>query len=443
MAKGRREKKARESSAALGWVLIALVVLVIALGAFGVWKGAVYWREKTVAQPETDEALQKESPAQEEREQPTAEPEEQPQPEQGTEPETQPEPEPEPEPERLTLMALGDNLIHNTIYWSAEVDGGGYDFTPFYEAIRPTVESYDIACINQETVLVDDPALYGNYPAFGTPEQVGDALAGAGFDVITQATNHCYDKGETGILSSIAFWRENYPEITLLGIHDSEEDAQTLRVVEKNGIRVAMLNYTYGLNYGAPTKGYMVDTLSSRDEIGAEIRDARARADFVIVFVHWGEEGSFKPTDSQKSWAQFFADQGVGLVVGSHPHVLQGVERFTGTGGNETPVFYSLGNFFCHQVDEENMLGGMASVTLERGEDGVVRLTECLLKPTINVIFRHTDDAYFDYAPMLLEDYTEEIAARHRFEGCTTEYMWSLYQSATGASDREPINALT
>lgn len=429
MAKERREKQ-RGSGKVLGWVLMLALLAALALGGYALWRGASYWSDRAAQQQEQMAAPPQQTP---ETVLPT-EPEPDSAPEQEAEPEPLPvEPEePTPEPERLTLMALGDNLIHNTIYWSAELAEGGYDFTPFYEAIRPTVEQYDIACINQETALVSDPALYGNYPAFGTPQQVGDALAGAGFDVITQATNHCYDKGDTGILDSVAFWRENYPQITLLGIHDSEEDAAELRVVEKNGIRVAMLNYTYGMNYGAPAKSWMVDTLSSRDEIAAEIDEAKQNADFVIVFVHWGEEGIFTPTESQKSWAQFFADHGVGAVIGAHPHVVQPLETLTGSGGNEMPVFYSLGNFFSHQIEAQNMLGGMASLTLERGEDGVVRLSECTLEPTVNVIFRHTDDQYFDYQPMLLRDYTDEIAARHRFEECTVEYMWSLFEQATG-----------
>ena len=101
--------------------------------------------------------------------------------------------------------------------------------------------------------------MLSNYPAFGSPTEVGDALAETGFDVVTCATNHCYDKLDTGILDTCSFWRENYPDVTVLGIHDSEEDANTLRVVEKNNIKIAMLNYTYGLNYSAPERKWMVD----------------------------------------------------------------------------------------------------------------------------------------------------------------------------------------
>lgn len=433
MAKGSREKKT--DNAVLGWVLIIILLVAIAAGAFALYKATSYWHAKSVPAAADETPTSAISPVlPEETVQPLpSEPLDSSQPEQPTQPEEIPEVPAEPsQPERVTLMALGDDLIHNCIYWSAEQPDGSYDFTPFYEDIRPIAESYDLACINQETILVEDPALYGNYPYFGTPDAVGDALAQAGFDVITHATNHCYDKGDTGILDSVRFWRENYPEITVLGIHDSQEDADTLRVVEKNGIRIAMLNYTYGLNYGLPANRYMVDTLSSRDQIAAELASAKANSDFVVVFVHWGEEGSYKPDDSQTSWAQFFADHGAGVVIGAHPHVIQPLQTIQGADGTDVPIFYSLGNFFSHQVDVQNMLGGMASLTLERTEDGSVQLVEYEMKPTINVIIRRPNSAFFDYRPMLLEDYTEEIAAQHRFEGCTVDAMWSLYREITG-----------
>ena len=192
-----------------------------------------------------------------------------------------------------------------------------------------------------------------------------------------------------------------------------------------------MLNYTYGLNYGTPAKSYMVDTLSSRDKIADDIERARAESDFVIVFAHWGEEGIYTPTDSQKSWAQFFADHGVGLVIGAHPHVVQPLETVTGTDGSEMPVFYSLGNFLSHQVDPQNMLGGLASVTLEKSPEGTVRVAECTLEPTINVMIYRGEHGRFDYRPMLLTDYTDELAAQHHIPGCGVEQMWALFRQIT------------
>ena len=172
----------------------------------------------------------------------------------GAQPEAVPEPAAEPEPElaRVTLMAVGDDLIHNCVYWSAETPEGGYDFTPFFDDIRPIVQQYDLACINQETILVQDRSLIASYPIFGSPIEVADALADAGFNVVTFAGNHCYDKYETGITDTLSYFHETYPQITTLGIHDSEADAAQIPIVEKNGIRIAMLNFTYGLNNSMP-----------------------------------------------------------------------------------------------------------------------------------------------------------------------------------------------
>ena len=411
----------------IGALLIVLIAAVLAVGGTLVWRAARAPKTLDTLQPEKDPTTSDTELIASQPEQPEPEPAAQSEPE--PEPAPEPEPEPEPEPARVTLMALGDNLIHNSTYWSMELPDGGYDFTSIYNDIKPTVESYDIACINQETALVADRALIDNYPSFGTPQEAGDALAQAGFDVITQATNHCYDKGDTGVLDSIHFWRDNYPEITLLGIHDSQEDADTIRVVEKNGIRIAMLNYTYGLNAGAPADAYMIDRLDNYDHIASDIAKAKEQSDFVIVFAHWGEEDQTTPNDYQKTWAQFFADEGVDLVIGSHPHILQPLEVVTGKNGNVTPVFYSLGNFFSHQLSVTGMLGGMASVTIEKDADGT-HLTDYELIPTMNVIIRRASDGWFDYRPMLLKDYTEEIAATHRIEECRdVNKMWELYHS--------------
>lgn len=351
----------------------------------------------------------------------------------GAQPEAVPEPaaEPEPEPARVTLMAVGDDLIHNCVYWSAETPEGGYDFTPFFDDIRPIVQQYDLACINQETILVQDRSLIASYPIFGSPIEVADALADAGFNVVTFAGNHCFDKKETGITDTLRYFHETYPDITTLGIHDSEADAAVIPIVEKNGIRIAMLNFTYGLNNSMPEKRWMVDMLSSTDTVCGRIAQAKQEADFVIVFPHWGTEDELSPDESQLRWAQEMADAGADLIIGGHPHTLQPTGLLTAADGRDVPVYYSLGNFLSHQKEMINLLGGMANVTIVKDKDGT-RVEEYELKPTINVILRDPASGWYDYRPMLLEDYTPELAAQNRFTDCTVEAMQTLYEDIVG-----------
>ena len=425
MARGRRSSR----GAGLGAVLIVLLLAAVIAGGFAVWRAAKRQSDAAAARQQAAQQQPSTEPAPAPEPEPAA-----PQPDESlsraVDPDVSALVEPGPEDNTVTLMALGDNLIHNTIYWSAEQPDGSYDFTPVYEEIAKVAAEYDLACINQETIYVSDPAMYSNYPDFGTPTQVGDALAGAGFDVVTHATNHCYDKLDTGIVDTLGFWRENYLDMAVLGIHDSQEAADTIRVVEKNGLRLALLNYTYGLNYSAPANKYMVDTLI-RDAVRADLEQAEAQADFTAVFVHWGEEGQTRPTQSQRDWAQFMADNGADLIIGSHPHVLQPLETVTSSSGREVPVFYSLGNFVSHQLTAIEMLGGMASVELTKTGEGVAD-TACELVPTINVIIYRGYSGGFDYRPMLLRNYTEELARQHWIEGTGAEQMWNLWGEITG-----------
>ena len=415
---GRSNKK---PSFALGLILILLLLAVVILGGSWVVRQAFLPRQSDARPAAAAVSGQPDAAAQlpvQTAEETVS----------GAQPEAVPEPaaEPEPEPARVTLLAVGDDLIHNCVYWSAETPEGGYDFTPFFDDIRPIVQQYDLACINQETILVSDPALYANYPSFGSPVQVADALAQTGFSVITGATNHCFDKGETGILDTCRYWREHYPEITTLGIHDSEADAAVIPIVEKNGIRIAMLNFTYGLNNSMPEKRWMVDMLSSTDTVCGRIAQAKQEADFVIVFPHWGTEDELSPDESQLRWAQEMADAGADLIIGGHPHTLQPTGLLTAADGRDVPVYYSLGNFLSHQKEMINLLGGMASVTICKDEAGAY-VEHYELLPTVNLITKNPDTGWYHYAPMLLSDYTPELAATHHIAGCSVEAMQTLF----------------
>ena len=417
-------KPGKKPSALLGILLIVLLLAAVITGGIWVVQAAFTPRMSDAKASAAQTPTAAQEPAQPQP-QPEAEPVAQEQP-------ATPQPaQTTPTESRVTLMALGDDLIHNCVYWSAQTPDGGYDFTSFFDDIRPTIRQYDLACINQETILVKDRDLIESYPVFGSPIEVADALADAGFNVVTFAGNHCYDKGDTGITDTLTYFHETYPEIATLGIHASESDAENIPIVEKNGIRIAMLNFTYGVNNSMPENRWMIDTLSGKDTVCSRIAQARQDADFVIVFPHWGTENTFSPDNDQLTWAQDMADAGADLIIGGHTHTLQPVELLTAADGRDVPVYYSLGNFLSHQKEKQNLLGGMASVTIVKDADGA-HVSEYDLKPTINVILRNTNTGWYDYRPMLLEDYSSELAGQNRFPECTVDAMWALYEDITG-----------
>ena len=185
---------------------------------------------------------------------------------------------------------MGDNLIHSPIYNSCRTDDG-FNFDAVYENIRKYISFADIAAINQETIFVDDVKKLSGYPAFGTPKEVGDSVVKAEFNVITHATNHTLDKGKDMVEYTINYWK-NHPEITVLGINSSPEEKQKPTIWEKDGFKISMLNFTYGLNgFSLPKdKDYLVNILKCSDEDKALLKRAEEGADITVVFLHFGTE---------------------------------------------------------------------------------------------------------------------------------------------------------
>lgn len=281
----------------------------------------------------------------------------------------------------VSFVVFGDNLIHEPIYRYGLNQEGSFAF--LYDNFRDVIARSDVAVINQETPFTDNPALYGGYPRFGTPVQVGQALADAGFDVVTCATNHVLDRGAAGIDYTKAFLEEQ--GVICLGIQAKEEKGDTpYTVIKRNGIRMAMLNYTYGTNgiQAPPEYPHMVYLLEDEEKVREDIEKAREEADFVIVFAHWGTEYAEQTDAYQQKWAQLFLESGVDVVVGTHPHVLQPCEVLRDEQGHEMLVYYSIGNFISAQREETCVKGGMAEFTISLTDRGY-RITEYGLQPLV------------------------------------------------------------
>ena len=329
----------------------------------------------------------------------------------------------EPQKVSVTIKAVGDNLIHSPIFKACRTEDG-FDFDGLYTHITPYIEEADIAAINQETIFVDDTQTFTGYPAFGTPTAVGESVANAGFNLITHATNHTYDRGYNAMLHTMNFWKQ-YDHITVLGIHESPEKQQEIQVWEKDGLKIAMLNFTYGLNgYRLPQdKPYLVN-LIDRGEGNAELlRRAEEISDITVVFLHFGTEYTHTPTAEQKRDVEFFTENGADVIIGGHPHVIQPVTEHISENGNKSVVFYSLGNFLSNQSGTDKILGGMASVTISK-ENGETFVENYEMLPTVT----HAESGL--YTAYMLSDYTDELAKKHRrCPALAVEKIQALYDS--------------
>jgi poly-gamma-glutamate synthesis protein (capsule biosynthesis protein) len=317
----------------------------------------------------------------------------------------------------VTLIAVGDNLIHLELINNAKdtqaKSDDAYNFLPYYENVRPLIETADIAFINQETLIAGAEFVYSGYPAFNGPAALGDAIAELGFDVVNHATNHAMDKGEKAIFKVIEYW-DKRPEILMLGLNRNAEDKKenaiiARNIIEKNNIKFGFLSYTYGLNGIAlpKDKPWLVSIIDT-DVMAREIDTLRPLCDILIVSMHWGNEYEHKPSKRQLELAKFLAAHNVDLVIGHHPHVLQPIQAFTRSDGKTTYVFFSLGNFISAQVRNYTLLGGMMRVKFIKDIAGA-SIENAELIPIVT----HYEQGYKNFRVYTLDNYTEEKAKTH------------------------------
>ncbi|MCR5657161.1 MAG: CapA family protein [Butyrivibrio sp.] len=312
------------------------------------------------------------------------------------------------EENQVTLCMVGDILLHTPVEEVSKSEDGSYDFHPIFSNFKDEISSYDIAVVNEEVIIGGEELGISGYPAFNSPYAIGDALVDSGFDVICHATNHVLDKGKQGVINTCSFWNENYPDITVLGINSTAEDEERVDIIEKNGIRIALLNYTYGTNgIAAPSDmPYAVDMLRE-DKVIRELDYAEKNADFTIVFPHWGTEYRLTPDDSQKKWVSIFEEHGADLVIGTHPHVIEPIEFVD----DQMLVYYSLGNFVNWTSGTGDgvtarMVGGMAEVTIKKDKDGVTGVSDYGVKSLVC----HVSDAHNGVTVYPLAEYPDELS---------------------------------
>ena len=341
-----------------------------------------------------------------------------------------------PAPVTISLVAAGDNLIHSTVYLdgaknAAQNPDRDYDFLPIYRFLEDKIKQADIAFYNQETPLGGTQIGLSDYPCFNSPQELGEDMLTLGFDVVNHATNHILDREEEGIGNTISFWKQ-HPQMTVLGIDDGTYPE--IQYTQTKGIKIAWLGYGYGTNglslpEGSPYSVRLID----EDRICQAAREARERADLVIVSLHWGNEYQMEPSIEQQTLAARLSRENVDLVIGHHPHVIQPVKSITRPDGKEMLIAYSLGNFVSAQDMANSMLEGMLEVEFS-GVKGDMQVSYGKFTPLIN----HFDPGYCNFVIYPFEQYSPEIAATHgvrAFDSAFSyEYMETLIHNTVQES---------
>lgn len=333
----------------------------------------------------------------------------------------------------LSLIMVGDILLHTRVEECAIQEDGTYNYNAIFEPVKTEIKNADLAIVNQEVIIGGEELGVSGYPCFNAPYEMGDALVDAGFDVVCHATNHALDKGKKGLLNCAQFWKEDYPDIAVLGINETAQEQEEIYVHEQDGIRIAILNYTYGTNgIALPQDMPFAVNMLEEAKVISDIQKAEEIADFTVVCPHWGTEYVLKQTKEQERWAKLFLENGVDLVLGTHPHVIEPIEMLVDEEtGNEMLVYYSIGNFVNWTSESgtgkaDRMVGGMAEVTIGLNENGEAVIEDYGVTALVTHLAYGTNGVY----TMKLADYTQELSLAsemiHQDAAFSKEYCVNL-----------------
>ncbi len=326
---------------------------------------------------------------------------------------------------RASILVTGDLMMHMPTVRSG-YSGGEYNFDYIFSYIADYVKSADYAVVNLETTLSGtEKKQYTGYPKFNSPDAVAGGAKSGGFDLLLTANNHCYDYGTQGLLRTLEVVKS--VGLDTLGTY-STTDEQHYLVKDLGGMKIGMLNYTYGeigdnpsrptVN-GLPTDAAAADLINVFDydkldafysEVENQISAMKASgADVIVMFIHWGEEYSTKVSSSQKAIAQKLCDLGVHVIAGSHPHVLQTMDLLTSAADetHQTVVLYSMGNFLSNQrannialTTGESEDSVLFTFTVVKYSDGTVVLESVHIQPTWVLIRGSGDGRTYHILPL-------------------------------------------
>jgi len=358
------------------------------------------------------------------------------------------------EPEKkVVITAVGDIMLHNPQFIAQKTGPGEYDFTNNFTYVKPIITNSDLSIANLETTILKSKPI-STYPLFNSPPEILDALKDTGFDIISTINNHSLDMGKKGVTSTLE--ELNSRGFLTIGTYKEEdEEKYTIKIIKE--MKIGFTAFTSGYFTG---NDITLNTLSSngiKNQLNVmdmtNVNDAfkkikvqiehmkKENCDFIVVMLHWGTEYQRKPNKFQKELAQKLIDEGVGLILGSHPHLVQSIEFMESSDGSrEGLVVYSMGNFLSNQRNEilniEGTENGLITITtLARNEKGSVFIEKAEYIPTWINLYEKNSNPTYEIVP-ISEDASETSILFHANED---KLKQSLSQAKTAIKD-ERIN---
>ena len=330
----------------------------------------------------------------------------------------------------FTLTAIGDVMCHNTQYMDAyDSNTGTYDFSYVFDNISSYTKTADICIGNLETSFAGEDRGYSNYPTFNSPDSLADSLKRIGVDVLSTAGNHALDMGFSGLSRTIDVLDK--ADISHLGTYKTQEDQDKVLIKYVKGIKIAFINYTYGTNgISVPSDKKFCINLIDKDLIKKHIETAKNQnADIIVACMHWGTEYQTKQNSEQEELADFLFQNGVNVIIGNHPHVIQPMEKRTVTledgSTRDGFVAYALGNFICDQNAVNTRDSIILNLKITKHTDGSITIDNYDYDP----IYMYKDSSVSKHKMKILDINKTIYNYEHNLDDSITEKIYNLMKT--------------
>ena len=330
----------------------------------------------------------------------------------------------------FTLTAIGDVMCHNTQYMDAyDSNTGTYDFSYVFDNISSYTKTADICIGNLETSFAGEDRGYSNYPTFNSPDSLADSLKRIGVDVLSTAGNHALDMGFSGLSRTIDVLDK--ADISHLGTYKTQEDQDKVLIKYVKGVKIAFINYTYGTNgISVPSDKKFCINLIDKDLIKKHIETAKNQnADMIVACMHWGTEYQTKQNSEQEELADFLFQNGVNVIIGNHPHVIQPMEKRTVTledgSTRDGFVAYALGNFICDQNAVNTRDSIILNLKITKHTDGSITIDNYNYVP----IYMYKDSSVSKHKMKILDINKTIYNYEHNLDDSITEKIYNLMKT--------------